>query len=173
MPHRFGIGAGCASPVSKPKWKILVENTLLSVDVRSDPNHTTAGPWTPGPLRTEERSEDVTLSQWRTERFTSKPPKDNQRAYVTKNRLVFRPSKLSPGRDPVRARTSPGCPRSVGKPRAPSLVVGSRDEQYGVEEKGKRVGVEVVEWSVWWLDRSELNRTWSSHIYRERVVLSH
>jgi hypothetical protein len=57
MPHRFGIGAGCASPVSKPKWKILVENTLLSVDVRSDPNHTPVGPWTPGPLRTKERSE--------------------------------------------------------------------------------------------------------------------
>jgi len=29
------------------------------------------------------------LSWWRTERFTSKPLKDNQRDYVTKNWLVF------------------------------------------------------------------------------------
>jgi len=60
------------------------------VDVGSYPNHTPVGPWTPGPLRTEERSEDVTLSRRRTERFTSKSSKNNQRAYVTKNRLVFR-----------------------------------------------------------------------------------
>ena len=31
------------------------------VDVGSDPNQTPIGPWTPGPLRTKERSEDVTL----------------------------------------------------------------------------------------------------------------
>ena len=54
-------------------------------------------------------------------------------------------TKLLPRRDLVRARTSAGCPRSVGETRASSLVVESRDEQHGVGEEGKRVGVEVVD----------------------------
>jgi len=53
--------------------------------------------------------------------------------------------KLSLERDPVRARMSPGCPRSAGKPRVPSLVIGSRDEQHGVGEEDQRVEVEVVD----------------------------
>jgi hypothetical protein len=60
--------------------------------------------------------------------FTSKPPKDNQRAYVMKNQLVFRqtskePIKTLTQNEPVRARMSPGCPRSADKPRASSLVM--------------------------------------------------
>ena len=53
---------------------------------------------------------------------------------MTKNgyflsKLATEPSKLSPGRDPVGARISVGCPRLVGKLRASSLDVGSKDEQ--------------------------------------------
>jgi hypothetical protein len=67
------------------------------------------------------------------ERFTSKPPNDNQRAYVMKNQLVSgqlakKPSKLSSGRDTIMARTSPGRPRMTVKPRASSLIVRSRNE---------------------------------------------
>jgi hypothetical protein len=36
--------------------------------------------------------------------------------------------KLSSRRDPIRARTSMGCLKLADKPRAPSLVIGSRDE---------------------------------------------
>ena len=67
-----------------------------------------------------------------------------------KNWLVFRQTSKETvealaREGPVRARTSPGCPRLAGKPRAPSLVVESRDEQHGVGEEGKRVGVDVVD----------------------------
>jgi hypothetical protein len=61
-----------------------------SVEIGIDLNHTPAGVLTSGPLRTEERSEDITFTRWRMDRFTSKTPKDNQHANVTKNRLVFR-----------------------------------------------------------------------------------
>jgi hypothetical protein len=49
--------------------------------------------------------------------------------------------KLSSGRDPVRARTSPGCPRLAGKPRTSSLVVDqemNNMELEGEEKRGKR-----------------------------------
>ena len=84
------------------------------------------------------------------ERFTSKPPKDNHHAYVMKNRLVFRQT----SKETVEALAREGphqgqdivkLPRSASKPRAPSLVVRSRDKQHGVGEEGKRVGVEVVD----------------------------
>jgi hypothetical protein len=39
--------------------------------------------------------------------------------------------------DPVRARTSPGCPRSAGKPRAPSLVVDQGMNNMEVEGEEK------------------------------------
>ena len=63
-------------------------------------------------------------------------------------KLAKESSKLSPQRDPVRARTSPerdpirartslGCPRSASKRRAPSLVIGSSDEQQHGGWKGK------------------------------------
>jgi hypothetical protein len=60
-----------------------------------------------------------------------------------KNRLVFKqlakePPKLLPGRDPVRARTSPGCPRSAGESRTPSLVVDQGMNSMEVEEEEKR-----------------------------------
>jgi hypothetical protein len=60
------------------------------------------------------------------------------RAYVTKNRLVLgklakKPSKLLPGRDPVRARTSLGCPRLAGKPRTLSLVMDQEMNSLEVE----------------------------------------
>ena len=42
------------------------------------------------------------------------------------------------GRDPVRARTSPGCPRSAGKPRAPSLLMDQVMNIIRVGEEGKR-----------------------------------
>jgi hypothetical protein len=69
---------------------------------------------------------------------------------VTKNRLVFRqtskePSNLSPGRDPVRARMSSGCPRLADKPKASSLVVNQWMNSIEVEEEGRRVGAEVVD----------------------------
>jgi hypothetical protein len=54
-------------------------------------------------------------------------------------------SKLSPERDPIRARTSLDCPRSAGKPRAPSLVVDQGMNNMEVEGEGRRVGVEVVD----------------------------
>jgi ribosomal protein L34 len=59
--------------------------------------------------------------------------------------LAKKPSKLSPKRDHFRARMSTGCPRSVDKPRVLFLIVGSRDEQDGDGEEGKRVGVVVVD----------------------------
>jgi hypothetical protein len=44
------------------------------------------------------------------------------------SKIAIEPSKLLFGRDPVRARTSAGCPDSATKPRVPSLVIGLRDE---------------------------------------------
>jgi hypothetical protein len=98
------------------------------------------------------------------------------RAYVMKNRLVSsklakEPPKLSLGRDPVRARTSPGCPRPVGKPKAPSLVVNQGMNIMEVGEESKRGRSRLI-CCVWRLDRWGLNRSWSSHIYIEGVVLS-
>ena len=53
------------------------------------------------------------------------------------SKLAKEPSKLSPRRDPVEARTLVmGCPRLAGKPRVASLFVGSRDEQQ--HEVGKK-----------------------------------
>jgi hypothetical protein len=72
--------------------------------------------------------------------------------------------KLSPGRDPIRARTSPGCPRSAGKPRAPSLVVDQGMNNMEIGEESKRGRSRLI-CCVWRLDRWELNRPWSSHIY--------
>jgi hypothetical protein len=43
-----------------------------------------------------------------------------------------------PGRDPVRARTSPGCPRSAGEPRVPSLVVDQGMNSMEVEGEEKK-----------------------------------
>ena len=40
----------------------FTSSSWTTVDVRSDPNQTPIGPWMLGPLWTEERSEDVTLS---------------------------------------------------------------------------------------------------------------
>jgi hypothetical protein len=59
-----------------------------------------------------------------------------------KNWLVFRQT----SKETVKALTREGPrPRSAGKPRASFLIVGSRDEQHGVGEEGKRVRVEVVD----------------------------
>ena len=69
------------------------------------PDQHIKGHWTPGPPRAEEHSEIITLTWWSTERFTSKPPKDNQRACVTKNRLVFK--QTSKGTDEALAREGP------------------------------------------------------------------
>ena len=41
---------------------LIFSNDMAHVDVGSDPNHTPAGHWTPGPLWTKECSENVTLS---------------------------------------------------------------------------------------------------------------
>jgi hypothetical protein len=50
--------------------------------------------------------------------------------------------KLSSGREPVWARMLSGCPRSAGKPRAPSLVVGAGMNNMGVGKEGKRVVID-------------------------------
>jgi hypothetical protein len=70
---------------------------------------------------------------------------------LMKNQLVSRriskkkPSKLSSGRDSVRARTSSGCPKLAGKPSAPSLVVDQGMNSMEVREEGKRIRVNVVD----------------------------
>jgi hypothetical protein len=95
---------------------------------------------------------------------------------VTKNRLVFRklakePSKLSPGRDPVRARTSPGCPRLSGEPRAPSFVVDqgmNSMEVEGEEKRDKRSRLICL--YVDWIDGKSIGH--DPLIYIEGVVLS-
>jgi hypothetical protein len=68
------------------------------------------------------------------------------RAYVMKNRLVFRQTSKETiealvRKGPVRARTSLGCPRLVGKPRTSSLVVDqgmNNMEVKGEDKRGKK-----------------------------------
>jgi hypothetical protein len=89
-------------------------------------------------------------------RFMSKPPKDNQSYLRDEEWLVFgklanKPLKLSPRTDPVSAWTSSGCPRPTGEPRAPSLVVGSSNEQKHGVGRGHK-GVVVVKRSIGLLD---------------------
>jgi hypothetical protein len=81
----------------------------------------------PGPLRTGEHSK-ISLFHGEARRgLQANHQRITNCAYVTKN-----------GRDPVRARTSPGCPRSAGKPRAPSLVVDQGMNNMEVGEESKR-----------------------------------
>jgi hypothetical protein len=91
------------------------------------------------------------------ERFTSKPTKDNQ--------------SCSPRRDPVRARTSSGCPKSADEPRAPSLVMDqgmNSMEVEGEEKRGKRSRLVCL--YVDWIDGNSIGH--DPLIYIEGVVLS-
>jgi hypothetical protein len=98
------------------------------------------------------------------------------RAYVTKNRLVFRQTSKETvealvREDPVRARTSPGCPRLAGKHRTSSLVVDqgmNNMEVEGEEKRGKRSRLICL--CDDWIDGNSIGH--DSLIYIEGVVLS-
>jgi hypothetical protein len=65
------------------------------------------------------------------------------RAYVMKNRLVFRQTSKETvetlvRKGPVRVRTSLGCPRLAGKPRTSSLVVDQEMNSMEVKGEDKR-----------------------------------
>jgi hypothetical protein len=80
------------------------------------------------------------------ERFTSKPPKDNESRLVTKNRLVFRQTSKETieslaQEGPRQGKDVAGCPRLANKPRTSFLVVNQGMniiEVEGEEKRGKR-----------------------------------
>jgi hypothetical protein len=108
-----------SSPAESPK-------SLLTLDVVQITHQ--KGHWTLGPLRTGERSK-ISFFRGEAQRgLQANHQRITNRAYVMKNRLVFRQTSKETvealaREGPVRARTSPGCPRLAGKPRTSSLVV--------------------------------------------------
>jgi hypothetical protein len=97
----------------------------------------------PGPLRTGERSK-ISLFHGEAQRgLQATHERITNRAYVTKNRLVFRKTSKETvetlaREGPVRARTSPGCPRLASKPRMSSLIVDPEMNNMEIEGEEKR-----------------------------------